>query len=208
MALATNDRTGMRAVREATISFEEFLERCEGEHAEWVNGKVVAMAPIGDEHADLSDFLQMLLRHWAEQHDSGIVRSEPFVMKTGAALPGRSPDVLFLAKENLSRLKKSHIEGPADLAVEIISPDSRGRDRGEKFYEYEQGGVREYWLIDPERKQVEFYQRGEDGIYRLVGVQEGIYRSPVLPGLWLKIEWLWQRPLPPVLDVLRQWKLI
>jgi len=93
--------------------------------------------------------------------------------------------------------------------VEIISPDSRARDRGEKFYEYEQGGVREYWMIDPLRKPAEFYQRGEDGIYRLVPVgDDGIYRSAVLEGLWLKVEWLWQEPLPRLLSVLKEWGLI
>ena len=61
----------------------------------------------------------------------------------------REPDVLFLAKEHLGRLRDSHIEGPADLVVEIVSKESRGRDRGEKFYEYGEGGVPEYWLLDP-----------------------------------------------------------
>ncbi|MEJ7756097.1 MAG: Uma2 family endonuclease [Nocardioidaceae bacterium] len=54
--------------------------------------------------------------------------------------------------------QKTYLDGAADLAIEIISPESIGRDRGEKFVEYEAAGIREYWLIDPERRQAEFYR--------------------------------------------------
>jgi Uma2 family endonuclease len=191
------------------ISFEDFLKRYDGEHVEWVNGKVVPMAPVGDEHTELTGFLIAIVRAFVDERKLGKVRHDPYVMKTGKDLPGRSPDILFVSNQNLQRLKKSFLDGPAELVVEVIGPDSRSRDRGEKFYEYEQGGVREYWLIDPERKQAEFYLRGNDGIYRSAGPSEsGIYRSTVLEGLWLKVEWLWQRPLPSVISVLREWKLV
>ena len=81
-------------------------------------------------------------------------------MKIGPDLPGREPDILFIAREHLDRFRDTYLDGPADLVVEIISRDSRARDRGDKFYEYEQGGVREYWLLDYLRRQAEFYQLG------------------------------------------------
>ena len=57
----------------------------------------------------------------------------------------------------------------------------------------------------PERRQAECYQLGTDGRYRLrFGGEAGGYQSEVLPGFWLKVEWLWQEPLPPVLPVLRE----
>ena len=69
--------------------------------------------------------------------------------------------------------------------------------------------MREYWLIDPQRKQVEFYQRESSGFYRAISTDEaGMYHSRVLPGLWLQVEWLWQEPLPKLLSVLKEWKLI
>jgi Uma2 family endonuclease len=101
---------------------------------------------------------------------------------------GRAPDILFVTKENSSRLKKTFVDGPADLVVEIISPESRAPDRGEKYYEYEACGVREYWLLDPQRKQTEWYQLNENGIYQWVAAQDGVYHSRVLEGLWLR-EW-------------------
>jgi Uma2 family endonuclease len=193
-----------------TMTYEQFLEwPHENRHVEWVHGKVVPMAPIADEHADLTGWLAALLRIWVEGRALGVVRTEPVNMKTGPDLPGRSPDILYLSNANMARKKKTFIDGPADLTIEVISPDSRDRDRKEKFHEYEQGGVSEYWVIDPERRQVDFYQRGGNGIYvSAMPSLEGIYQSSVLPGLWLKVDWLWQKPLPSVISVLQEWKLI
>lgn len=192
------------------MTYEEFLNWAdEDTWAEWVHGEVIILTPASNRHQDLADFLTALLRLFVEARQAGIVRSAPFQMKTGPSLPGREPDVLFVATANLSRLQATFLDGPADLVVEIISPDSRARDRGEKFYEYEQGGVREYWLIDPLRRRAEFYQLGKDGIYQPVVMHsDGIFCSAVLEGLWLKVEWLWQEPLPPLLSVLREWGLI
>jgi Uma2 family endonuclease len=192
------------------MTYEEFLAWAdEDTWAEWVNGEVLLLTTASDRHQDLADFLTALFRHFVEAHQSGIVRSAPFQMKTGPDLPGREPDLLCIAATHLNRLKHTHLDGPADLVIEIISPESRARDRGEKFYEYEQGGVREYWLLDPIRRRAEFYSLGPDGIYRLLAVDsDGIVRSAVLEGLWLRVEWLWQEPLPPLLRVLQAWGVV
>lgn len=192
------------------MTYEEFLAQADEDvSAEWVDGEVIEMSPASDRHQEIVGFLSALFQFFVQAHESGIVRIAPFQMKTGKDLPGREPDIIFLSNDHLDRLKSVYIDGPADLVVEIISPESRSRDRGAKFYEYEQGGVREYWLIDYLRKQAEFYQLGEDGIYRAVSsVEDGIYQCRVLDGLWIKVEWLWQEPMPRLLDVSKEWKLI
>lgn len=191
------------------MSYTRFLEWENGNpHVEWVNGEVVPMAPVSNEHTDEQVFLLTILSMFVDAHDLGKVRIEPFQMKTGPQLPGRAPDILFVSKKNISRLKKNHLEGPADLVVEIISPGSQSIDRGDKYYEYEAGGVREYWLIDPIRKKAEFYQLGRDGLYHLAPTENGIFHSAVLKGLWLKVAWLWKKPRPSVLAVQKEWKLI
>jgi Uma2 family endonuclease len=194
----------------AKMTYEEFLAWADEDiWAEWIDGKVIILTPASNQHQDLAGFLTALLRLFVEAHGLGVVRPAPFQMKTGADLPGREPDILFIAHDHLDRLKNTYVDGPADLVVEIISPDSRARDRGEKFYEYEQGGVGEYWLIDPLRRQAEWYRLGEDGIFRPLPVgDDGIFRSTVLAGLWLHVEWLWQDPLPLLLTVLKDWELV
>ena len=192
------------------LTYEEFLQWCdEDTWAEWVDGEVVVLTSASTHHQMLKKFLVSVLDAYAQQRDLGIVLDAPFQMKTGPELPGREPDVLFIAKENLKRLKETHLEGPADLVVEIVSSESRLRDRGEKFAEYEMGGVKEYWIIDPDEKRADFYVLGSDDRYERRKPDEGgIYRSQVLPGFWLKVEWLWQEPLPPVLKVLRELGLV
>jgi Uma2 family endonuclease len=189
------------------MTFEEYLDWLdEDKHAEWVNGEVVMHSPVSRKHTNVGSFLLAPMKVFVDAHQLGFLAYEPLQMKISMDLPSRSPDLLFVAKENMDRVKSNYLEGPADLVVEIVSPESRGRDRGDKFDEYERGGIQEYWLVDPERKRAEFYLLGEDGMYNLVPVgTDGIYRSTVLQGVWLRVSWLWQDPLPSVLDVLKEW---
>ena len=90
----------------------------------------------------------------------------------------------------------------ADLVIEIVSADSVGRDRGEKYYEYEQAGIPEYWLIDSRTRRAEFYQLQGAYYQPMFPDAQGIYRSRVLPGFWLNVGWLQQELLPDVEDVL------
>ncbi len=194
-----------RKVPPGPMSYEEFLEWLdEDTWAEWVDGEVVMLSPASQRHQDLADFLTSILRAFVEAHSLGRVISAPFQMKTHPDLPGREPDLLFIDKEHLDRLKETYLDGPADLVVEIVSPESRLRDRGEKFAEYEAGGVREYWLIDPDEKRADFYVLGEDGRYERRRPEAGVYRSEVVKGFWIKEEWLWRDPLPPTLKVLKE----
>lgn len=174
--------------------------------AEWADGEVVIYRPASKQHQSIADFLVSVMRIFVEQRDLGIVLSAPFQMKLEQ---GWEPDLLFVASERLDRLKETCLDGPANLAVEIVSPESAGRDRGDKFYEYEAGGVAGYWLIDPQTERAEFYQLTAGGRYQQVSPDvERVYRSEVLPGFWLQVEWLWREPLPRILDVLRELELL
>lgn len=189
------------------ISYEEFLRSSEYEWAEWVDGEVIQLSPASRGHQLLVDFLTSLLRIFIETKQSGVVLSAPFQMKTGEGLPGREPDILYVSNESGAKLKETYLDGPADVAVEVISPESLVRDRGAKFSEYEKGGVKEYWLIDPKRRLAEFY-RLEEGVYHQVAIDEGIYRSEVIDGFWLKVDWMWQEPLPLLMGVLKDLGLV
>jgi Uma2 family endonuclease len=180
------------------VSYEEFLEWMDDErHAEWVDGEIIEMSPVSNQHQNVAGFLIALLRIYVEERHLGEVRNESYQMKPALHLPGRAPDFFFVANAHLDRLKNTYLEGPADLVVEIISPESRARDRGDKFFEYEAAGIPEYWLIDPIREQAEFYQLGADGIYRPASLDEqGRYHSVVLPASGCKKAGFGKRPCP------------
>lgn len=182
-------------------TFESFIDWVdEDTSAEWEEGEVVFMSPASLKHQLLAGFLHGLIRVFVEHYKLGIVLSAPFKMK----LPGygAEPDVLVVLNKNESRLRKAHLDGPADLVIEVISPDSIERDRIKKYNDYESAGVSEYWLIDPERETAEFYQLTE-GHYRLAETPDGVYHSRVLPGLRLPMIWLQAAQQPELLDALR-----
>lgn len=180
------------------MSWEDFHDWAdEDTGAEWVDGEVIMPSPASTRHQLLMRFLVRLLSSYAELDDAGLVMPPPFLMKLERA--AREPDVLFVARDHLDRLKPTYLDGPADLVVEIISPESRGRDRGDKFYEYEAARIPEYWLLDPDTLRAEFYQLDAEGRYQLVPLdEEGRYHSRALPGFWLRVAWLWQDPLPGI----------
>jgi len=192
------------------MTYEEFLEWAdEDTWAEWVDGEVILLSPVSKRHQSLAGFLVALLSHFTEAKGLGQVLFAPFQMKLSTRPSGREPDLLFIAKEHLDRLKNTYLDGPADLVIEIVSPESQARDRGEKFYEYEKAGVPEYWMLDQLRQQAEFYELGEDGRYQRIEIgDEGIFRSTVIEGLWLKVDWLWQDPLPTLMSVLKEWGFV
>ncbi|MFQ5592890.1 MAG: Uma2 family endonuclease [Anaerolineae bacterium] len=177
------------------MTYEEFLAWTDEDTlAEWVDEEAVMYIPASKRHQDIGGFLFETLRAYVRSRRLGVVVQAPFQMKLEH---GREPDLLFVAAEHLERLGETYLEGPADLVVEIISPESVGRDRGEKFLEYEAGGVPEYWLIDPQRQQAEFYQLGPDERYHPVFPDEaGRYHAQAVADFWLQISWLWQEPLP------------
>jgi len=183
------------------VTYEEFLAWADEDTlAEWVDGEVVMYSPASKQHQDMTSFLYEMIRAYTRPRHMGEIVQAPFQMKLEH---GREPDLLFVAREHLNRLRKTYLDGPADLVVEIISPESLDRDRGTKFAEYEAGGIPEYWLLDPVRRWAEFYRLGEDGRYRTAFAgAEGVYQTEALPGFWLRVQWLWQEPLPHPLRAL------
>lgn len=118
-------------------SVEEFLAwGDEDTWAEWRDGEIVVMAPASDRHQDIVRFLVTLLSLWLERMAQGIVRLAPFAMRLKNSV--REPDLLVVTEEHRDRLTSTYLNGAADVIVEVVSPESVGPDRGERFYKYEE----------------------------------------------------------------------
>ena len=77
--------------------------------------------------------------------------------------------------------------------------------RGDKFYEYQEAGVREYWIIDPRpgKERADFYILDAANRFQpALPDAQGIFHSLVLPGFALRLDWLWQNPAPEPLSAL------
>ncbi|HOT91034.1 MAG TPA: Uma2 family endonuclease [Anaerolineae bacterium] len=184
------------------MTYPEFLEWAgEDQLAEWVPfvnseyGEVITFMPPLDIHQTVLGFLYNLLGLFARWLNLGKVQVAPFEVKLWPDSASREPDLFFVATEHLNRLTTKRFEGPPDLIIEIVSPDSVKRDRGDKFREYQKAGVREYWVIDPREgyQRADFFYLDEAGDYHLFATEEDErVDSYVLPGFWLKPAWLWQ----------------
>jgi Uma2 family endonuclease len=190
------------------MSFEEYLEAYDGVHAEWVEGRVYVMSPGNEPQGRLSRFLAAIIQYWAEANGGlgeTYLNAYPVRLNEQTA---REPDVFFIRKEHAERALGTFVQGAVDLVIEVASPSTRAVDRGVKYYEYEQAGVPEYWLVDPLRERVEAYRLGSGGMYEPVALGSPlVLQSEVaLPGMWIPAEWLWQNPLPRMSDVFETWR--
>jgi Uma2 family endonuclease len=87
------------------------------------------------------------------------------------------------------------MDGVADIVIEVVSPESATRDYCEKFHEYEQGGVPEYWIIDPIKEECRFYLLNAKKTY-VPQEFEDEYTVAQMAGLKINVPMLWQENLP------------
>jgi Uma2 family endonuclease len=101
------------------------------------------------------------------------------------------PDVFYISAARREILQE-RVEGAPDLAVEVLSPGTARRDRVQKLALYAESDVREYWIVDPLERQVEFLvNEGNRFVVEMPGGPE--YRSRVLPEIHLDIPALWKK---------------
>lgn len=175
------------------ISFEEFLDWTDEDTlAEWVEGEVVLMTPASLKHQTVVVRLLEEAGSYIRSKGLGMMIPAPFLVRLPEPLKrAREPDLIFIARERLHLLKPTYLDGAPDLVVEITSPESLNRDRHVKFAEYEQAGVREYWLIHPDIRQAEFFQLQEGSYRQIRPGEDGVYHSQVLPGFKLNLKRIW-----------------
>jgi len=121
-------------------------------HELWDGALIVSPTPSFF-HQEIAFRFHRALHDWVVAQDLGKAIGAPIdmVLSSHRAV---QPDVAFIAKDRLAIIQRV-IMGPADLVAEVVSLGGRNRDRIEKRDLYEQHGVREYWIIDPEPETVE-----------------------------------------------------
>jgi len=177
----------------------------EGAHGEWVNGEVIVFMSPKDIHQAIIGFLFRLIAEFTDLMQLGEVRVAPLEMRARLDGPAREPDIFFVAHERRAWLTNERLNGPADLAIEVISDESASRDRIDKFYEYQDAGVHEYWIIDPRpgKQRIDLYTLLGDGRYQaIIPDAQGWYHSIALADFRLRAEWFWQEQLPEPLAAL------
>lgn len=179
------------------IEYEQYYD----EWYEYVEGTVYAMAPVSSRHDDLTRYFDQLMSAYTQLTNDGVVRASPFTLVT-AEQRRREPDLMVILNDNPHTLADTAMQGPADLVIEVVSIESRGRDYGDKLAEYETLGVREYWIVDPLRERFTVNVLGADGKYTVQTPTEA-FMSVVQPKLRVDVAVLWSEKLPQILDIVK-----
>jgi len=124
-------------------------EIIEGEH-------YVTPSPV-TRHQRILLTLSYLLQQHLEIHRTGEIFFAPFDVLL-SEFNVFVPDLIYLSRERAHLLTAKNLQGAPDLAVEILSPGTRSRDLRLKRDVYQKTGVREYWIIDPDRNVVDIYR--------------------------------------------------
>src|SRR5262249_13268273 len=105
----------------------------------------------------------------------------------------RRPDILFFFKSRTHFVGAKAMEGPPDLAIEVISPSSAEIDREDKFAQYRDAGVANYWILDPRPRTIEGW-RLDGKIYVPTGQGSGneTIQLPPFPDLKIPLGQLWR----------------
>lgn len=140
--------------------FRQWLD--EDKKAEFINGEVVLHSPVKLRHLKVSQQLSLLLGVYVQRKKLGVVMIEKATI--GLTRNDYEPDICFFSAEKASQFTEEQMIFPApDFIVEILSKSTAANDRGIKRIDYAAHGVREYWIIDPNRQTLEQYIRpGED----------------------------------------------
>jgi Uma2 family endonuclease len=150
----------------------------EGTLAELIDG-ILYMSPSPiNKHQRIVSLLSAQMILFTEENDLGHVYVAPFDVYLDEHSNAIQPDILFIAKENLSIIQR-HVHGVPDLVVEILSEGNPEHDTRRKKNLYERFGVKEYWIVDPETKNVKGYQYA-DGRFTELNSAVGQIDSPLL----------------------------
>ncbi len=145
------------------FTYEHYCLWPEGDRRELIEGNFFVTPAPTEKHQRLCGNLYFYFRLFLEQHPVGRVYIAPFdvILDEFSTV---QPDLCFIENERLGKLKTEGLRGTPDLAIEVLSPGTRGRDEKLKKELYFKHGLRELWLVDPEDDSVSVYERRSDGL--------------------------------------------
>ncbi|MCI8560987.1 MAG: Uma2 family endonuclease [Dorea sp.] len=148
----------MNVVRkQETYTIEDIYTLPEGERAELIDGQIYNMAPPNTKHQMLVMDLSYQIKSYI-QSNNGECKVIPSPFAVFLNEDDRNyvePDISIICDQ--SKLTDKGCNGAPDWIIEIVSPSSRQMDYYKKLFKYRTAGVREYWVVDPDRQIVTVY---------------------------------------------------
>ncbi|MBV8202787.1 MAG: Uma2 family endonuclease [Acidobacteria bacterium] len=193
-----------RATTTAKLTYEDLLKLPDDDKRhEIIDGVHYVMSSPVLRHQRVVRRLGVSIANFVDATDRG----EVFFVDVDVVLSPYDvvvPDLLYVSEERRHLLQEKNIPGAPDLAAEVLSPSTRRKDRVLKRRLFEREGVREYWILDPDRNTVRLYHLAPedpedpgdpvgagygDGV-ELAAAAGDVLTTPLLPG--------WSLPLSVV----------
>jgi Uma2 family endonuclease len=175
----------------------------EGQKADLIDGVIYMSSPDNTDANSLFMWLGRLIGDYVEERELGEVYGSRVAFRLEEH-QSPEPDIAFVRADRLHIVQRGFVDGPPDLAIEIVSPDSIERDYVRKREQYRLAGVPEYWIVNELEQRIVLLRRSASGAYREIKPRKGVLHSQALSGFWLRPEWLWPEPRPKKKTVLAE----
>lgn len=143
--------------KEEIYTIDDIYALPDGERAELIDGKIYYMAPPNRRHQDIIFSLSRRIADYIDSNDGNCkVYLAPFAVFLNENDTNYvEPDISVICDS--SKLTDKGCNGAPDWIIEIVSPGSRQMDYFTKLFKYQTAGVKEYWIVDPEKDSVMVY---------------------------------------------------
>lgn len=140
-----------------TYTIDDIYALPEGQRAELIDGQIYSMAPPSFLHQRLVMELSSEIRNYIKSNNGQcLVLPSPFaVFLNNDSNTYVEPDIAVICDRN--KLNDKGCNGAPDWIIEIVSPSSKRMDYFTKLFKYRTAGVKEYWIVNPEKQQVLVY---------------------------------------------------
>ena len=163
-----------------------------GVRLELVNGEVAVSPSPTPDHSHV--IIQLIFLLEGHNQNRGLGELYQDVDTILDRFNVRRPDLLFFFKSRTHLIGKKAMEGPPDLAVEVISPSSVEVDREDKFTQYRDAGVRYYWIIDPKLRTIDAWELVDGKYVQIARAQrDAVVKLLPFPDLEIPLGKLWRR---------------
>lgn len=166
--------------KEEIYTIDDIYALPDGERAELIDGQIYYMVPPSWAHQKISRKLHQLISNYIDSNQGKCeVLAAPFaIFLNEDDINYVEPDISVIC--DLSKLDEKGCHGAPDWIIEIVSPSSKPRDYMTKLFKYRTAGIREYWIVDPEKQMVMVYGFEKDTVEQYdfeenipVGIYEG-----------------------------------
>ena len=166
--------------KEDIYTIDDIYALPDGERAELIDGKIYYMAPPNTKHQRLLNYISTEINMYIRENNGECeVFPAPFaVFLNENDINYVEPDISVICDKNKISDKGCH--GAPDWIIEIVSPSSKQMDYYKKLFKYRTAGVREYWVVDPEKELVTIYSFEKDSMEEYSfdkDIPVGIYES-------------------------------